>query len=296
MKNIIYRIAEIDLQLDVPKYLEEHVLLPSFISFKALSLQHTVPDVQVSLVIKPEPIITVERKLLSNLSPVWYDRFTFEESEEFYITTIKNIDKQHNALVMHSTNDFKQSTIYADESTVREEGVLSWLLMMVFGQVALNYNTVMIHASVVENDQYAYAFLGKSGTGKSTHSRLWLQHIPGMKLLNDDNPAIRLQANNEVYIYGTPWSGKTSCYVNKKLKLKGLVRLEQAKENKWLTISGAHKMIHLLPSCSAIRWNKVIFNQMLRITESIVSVTPFGLLQNLPNKEAAELCYEKINY
>ena len=54
--------------------------------------------------------------------------------------------------------------------------------------------------------------LGKSGTGKSTHSRLWLKYIPDTKLLNDDNPAVRIMDNNTIMIYGTPWSGKTPCY------------------------------------------------------------------------------------
>ena len=76
-----------------------------------------------------------------------------------------------------------------------------------------------------------YAFLGKSGTGKSTHSQLWLRYLEGYELLNDDHPIIRL-VNDEVIIYGSPWSGKTPCYKNKQARLKAVVRLEQASENK----------------------------------------------------------------
>ena len=295
MKKIIYRIAEINLQLELPNFLDEDTCLRSFFSFKALSLQENKADIQVSLVNQPAPSVIGERKLLSNISLVWDDRFSFEESEACYISTIRSSKDRSASWVMHSSKDFKQSTIYAVGEAIQDDGVLNWLLMMVFGQVALSYDTVMIHASVIAVKNKGYAFLGKSGTGKSTHSRLWLQHIPEAELLNDDNPAIRVYPSGEVYIFGTPWSGKTACYRNTKVQLAGLVRLEQAKENSWTNFTGASKLIQILPSCSAIRWNKDLFNQMLRITQRIVEVVPIGYLKNLPIKEAAELCYQEIN-
>ncbi len=56
--------------------------------------------------------------------------------------------------------------------------------------------------------QEAVMFLGESGTGKSTHSRMWLENIEGSTLLNDDAPAVRISADGTT-AYGTPWSGKT---------------------------------------------------------------------------------------
>lgn len=92
--------------------------------------------------------------------------------------------------------------------------------------------------------------LGKSGTGKSTHSRLWLKYIPDTKLLNDDNPAVRIMDNNTIMIYGTPWSGKTPCYKNVGVLLEGLVRLRQAPENQWKKYR--EKKLYFL-FCQAVR-------------------------------------------
>src|SRR5690606_39491454 len=84
---------------------------------------------------------------------------------------------------------------------------VSWLLMVVFGQVGLQHRLILIHASVIAYQQkQGIAFLGKSGTGKSTHSKLWLQHIPDTELLNDDNPVVRLEEDGKAMIYGTPRS------------------------------------------------------------------------------------------
>ena len=84
--------------------------------------------------------------------------------------------------------------------------------------------TLEMHASVIAHEGRGYLFLAKSGTGKSTQSRMWLRCIEGAKLLNDDNPAIRI-ADGRPLVFGTPWSGKTPCWRNLSVPVKALVRL-----------------------------------------------------------------------
>ena len=98
-------------------------------------------------------------------------------------------------------------------------------------------------------------FLGRSGTGKSTHSRLWLESIEGTELLNDDNPVIRV-TDGQAFIYGTPWSGKTPCYKNEVLPLKAVVRLSQAPHNKIERLSPLQSYASLMPACSCMRWDR----------------------------------------
>ena len=85
--------------------------------------------------------------------------------------------------------------------------------MLLFAFTALKYKTLELHASVVVRDERGYLFLGKSGTGKSTHSRMWLGAFDDAWLLNDDNPVVRIEEDG-VWVYGSPWSGKTPCYKN----------------------------------------------------------------------------------
>lgn len=151
----------------------------------------------------------------------------------------------------------------------------------------------MIHGSVINLNGQGIVFLGKSGTGKSTHSRLWLSHIPETSLLNDDNPAIRIKEDG-VLIYGTPWSGKTPCYKNESIVLKAFVRLQQAPENKFDLMPGIKGFIAVLPSCTAIRWNKDLFAEMNTTLEKVISKVQVGFLKCLPDQAAAELCHERI--
>ena len=73
-------------------------------------------------------------------------------------------------------------------------------LMTMFAFSASKQGIALQHASVVTNNGLAYLFLGKSGTGKSTHSRLWLSYIAGTKLLNDDKSAGTLKKSRKIGI------------------------------------------------------------------------------------------------
>ena len=68
------------------------------------------------------------------------------------------------------------------------------VLMLMFAFSTAQKNTLLMHSSVTVKDGKAYLFLGKSGTGKSTHSQLWINNIEGCELLNDDNPVLRVES------------------------------------------------------------------------------------------------------
>ncbi|MDY6367471.1 MAG: hypothetical protein SPL13_03025 [Clostridia bacterium] len=89
----------------------------------------------------------------------------------------------------------------------------------------------MIHASAIAVDGEAYLFTALSGTGKSTHARLWRELLGSRAVMvNDDKPILRL-IGDEIYVYGTPWMGKHYLGANIKAKVKAVCKIEQAPEN-----------------------------------------------------------------
>lgn len=292
LKSVYFRIADHIMELILPVQIQIDRCLPSFVDFITEEPSGTV-KIKVQLELNSLQRSVGETKLLSDVSIVWGDRFRFEESSENYITSVQSEEKSRKWKML-SIKDFSQSTIYVLEEELYTTSILSWLLMVAFGQAMLKYSTVLFHASVIEKDEKGYAFLGKSGTGKSTHSRLWLKYIPDTKLLNDDNPAVRIMEDESIMIYGTPWSGKTPCYRNTGVLLEGLVRLRQAPENQWKKVSGKEALLSVLPSCTAIRWNRNLFDQMLNSLEKIITNVNVGQLSCLPDQNAAYLCSQEL--
>ena len=162
-----------------------------------------------------------------------------------------------------------------------------------FGFVCCRQQTLLIHASLVKNNGYGYAFIAKSGTGKSTQVSMWLRYIPGCELMNDDNPIIRI-IDGEPWIFGGPWSGKTPCYRNVKARLGAITRINRAETNSVEKLTAINAFASLLPSCSSMKWDKEIFNEICNTVTKIIETTNIYTLHCLPNKESAVICHKTI--
>lgn len=167
--------------------------------------------------------------------------------------------------------------------------------MMIYAFNTACSDTVLMHASVIKKDGKGYLFQGKSGTGKSTHSGLWLKHIPGCELLNDDNPIVHFnRKTGEATVYGSPWSGKTPCYKNDSVPVGAFVRLEQAPMNEIQRESPARAFASLLPSCSNLKEVRELNNGVIETVKYLAAHTPVYFLKCLLDKEAAEVCFNTI--
>lgn len=168
-------------------------------------------------------------------------------------------------------------------------------LMLQFAFASARHGILEMHSSVVMNDGKGYLFLGRSGTGKSTHSSLWLKHIPGTELLNDDNPVLRLMPDGTARVYGSPWSGKTPCYKNKDVSAGAVVRIRQAPFNKIERLSAIQAYASLMASASGFRPFKELADGWHRTLEGLTAVLPCYVLDCLPDQAAAELCYQTVH-
>ena len=137
------------------------------------------------------------------------------------------------------------------------------------------FHRMLLHASVLEFDGNAYAFLGRSGTGKSTHTRLWMQTVENCRIVNGDKPI--LEETDEGFIaHGTPWRGKENWGEKRSALLKGLCFIEQAKEN---------SIVRLTPSETSMR----LFQQILMPTAAQEVAATLEMLDRLIAKTPAYL-------
>jgi len=167
-------------------------------------------------------------------------------------------------------------------------------LMVLFALATANQDTVLFHAAIVSWQGQGYMFLGKSGTGKSTHARLWLKYIEGSELVNDDNPVVRTYADGHATVFGSPWSGKTPCYRNISYPLAGIVLLSQAPYNKIHPLRGLQAYAALVPSISGKRWDAAIADGLHHTENALATNIPCWHLECLPDEEAARVCHGEM--
>lgn len=167
-------------------------------------------------------------------------------------------------------------------------------LMLMYAFASAPYYTLLMHASVIANSGRAFAFLGVSGTGKSTHSCQWLKYIEGSELMNDDNPVFCLLPDGTAHIYGSPWSGKTPCYRNVEAPIGAFVHIKQAKVNHIEREPVLHAFSSLLISCSTMKWDKRIYDFTCDTLSQILERVPIYQLECRPDEEAALVCHEAL--
>ena len=162
--------------------------------------------------------------------------------------------------------------------------------MLVYAFATADKKTLLFHSSVTVRGGRGHMFLGHSGTGKSTHSRMWLEAFEDAHLLNDDNPAVRILPHNEVRVYGTPWSGKTACYINDSAPVAALVQLAQAPENTIERLRMTQAYPYILASVSGLKVLPEMMDALYETIAQLLELTPVYKLECLPNTDAARLC------
>ena len=233
----------------------------------------------------------IVRECLNDEAPYFW---LFEREDGAYNFGFSYTQRHPDCLVIPSADLTDASvyvpTAYADRLA---EFALSNAMMLLYTFNTTPLDTLMVHASVVAHDGGAYMFLGRSGTGKSTHSSLWLKHVSDTYLLNDDNPVIKVE-DGQVNIYGSPWSGKTPCYKNEVLPLKASVRLSQAPHNIIKRLPPLQAYASLMPACSCMRWDRKSTDALHKTVEKVISIVPGWHLECLPDADAAHTCHGAV--
>ncbi|MCD8236962.1 MAG: phosphoenolpyruvate carboxykinase [Prevotellaceae bacterium] len=293
-KTYYYRVAEFVFRISLSEELDIHELLPSFSPFVC----DRVPDGDCLFrcrVVCDAPasrpygcrLITEESTDRSNTIRLW-------KHENGYVVESSAMMNRENTLSMYADASFTDIRIAARRDGMCGGTALSNLIRIAYSQAVIPHRAVSLHASTVCLDGGAYIFMGRSGAGKSTHSGLWMRYFEGCELLNDDNPTIRMK-DGMVTAYGTPWSGKTACYKNMSCRVRGIALIRQESRNHFIPCKDVQAFTVLLPGCSVIREEQAFHDTLCDTLTEVVSAVRVGVMECLPDEEAARLCRESLS-
>lgn len=215
----------------------------------------------------------------------------FLRSEEHYILTITNAEQQH---IFTSKRDDSGCVRTNAGGANMNPSFVRFGVWFMLNIVAVQHSVAAVHSSVIVCHNEAVMFLGESGTGKSTHTRLWRENIEGATLLNDDSPFVGVQ-NGRVIAFGSPWSGKTPCYKNESYPIRAIVRLSQAPHNSMRRLRSLLAVGALLPSLPpAFAFDEKLEDAVMNVLSAVIGAVPVYHLECLPNAAAAQLSHDTI--
>jgi hypothetical protein len=163
-----------------------------------------------------------------------------------------------------------------------------------FAEYLFDHDTLLFHGSVIAVDGMGYLFAAKSGTGKSTHTRLWREHFGNRAVMvNDDKPFLKIRSDG-VWVCGSPWSGKHGLDTNITVPLKSICILERGPENRIRPMEAKDAMPRLLHEgyCPVNPDKQDAFHAMVnRLADSV----PLWHMECNKNPDAAVTAYDTMS-
>lgn len=163
-----------------------------------------------------------------------------------------------------------------------------------FNSAMIRFGGFMLHSSAVAVDNNAYLFSADSGTGKSTHTGLWLSVFgeERARILNDDKPVIRI-GKNGIYACGTPWSGKNDVSSVENVPLAGICFLERSKENWIKQVPGAEvvtKLMHQTVLPDIVSDMSLVLDHV----DKVLTAVPSYIMGCNISEDAAKMAYNAM--
>ena len=215
----------------------------------------------------------------------------FGRTDKDYVLHIAGPDGGELLFVYDRESNRAQCSVSRD---VPDMSAVRFGLWFMTALATVGHDVTPVHSSAIVCNGRAVLFLGESGTGKSTHTRLWRENIAGAVLLNDDSPFIGF-VDGRATAFGAPWSGKTPCYKQEHYPIAAIVRLSQAPHNAIRPLRSVHAIGALLPSLTpAFGYDDELQDRMLATLSKIISQVPVYHLECLPDAAAARLSYDTV--
>ena len=206
----------------------------------------------------------------------WINEFGFE-------VTITNKQKRPIA-ILSANKDW--SMIEIKKTREASSFVFKTLSEIVFRNVLLFHEGIVIHASAVVYKGKGFIFSAPSGVGKSTQADLWVKH-KGAEILNADRPALRVLEDG-VRVYGTPWSGTSNQQINESATLEAIFMLEQSPINEVSKLTLMEALQRIIARCFLPYFDRKLMEIALDNIGDVLARTPVYLLKCRPDSEAVD--------
>lgn len=261
-------------------------------------------DFKLSILNSKEDESSITRKLYDNI----YEEesnyiFDYDYSPHYHLRYCIRKDWKEWSLVKNDisfSDKFNNLTVISNDTNEiitnnPNSNIFDWcnILGNIFAYSILNRDAIVLHGVIIEYEGRGIIISAKSGTGKTTHARLWRDYKNAI-IINGDR-AICRQIGNTWYAYGSPWSGTSGESINRSVPIKAIVMLEQSIDNNVEELSPYEASLKLIERVFAPTWEVNLMNKAFDIIDNIVNDIPLLKLKCTPDKKAVEVLEEAMN-
>lgn len=199
----------------------------------------------------------------------------------------------HLALCMLSF-DGKEAVFYYDGSTQQEAvDELFYGFRAAFFYLAALHGKYALHSASNYYQEKAWLYSASSGTGKTTHVKLW-EKLYAVPVLNGDLNLLGME-KDEVFVYGIPWCGTSGVYTTKKYPLGGIILLKRGTENRVCKLPQDERQLYTAQRMISPAWTEKQVDDSLLFAEKLSDRIPIRRLYCTQEPSAAAVMKEYID-
>ncbi len=205
-----------------------------------------------------------------------------------YFNAVINYDSKEPMGIVSTAGDWKNISVSLNGSYNKQSGLLNTAGFELVLRAAIQFNKgAVFHSSGLDDNGKGVLFVGHSGEGKSTQSRLW-QNFEGTMVFNEDRNAVRI-IGEDVFCYGTPWGGTANIAKNHKVPLSVIVMIEKSEENRIERMPISEVVPKLIARSFFPYWDEKLSSLAISNITSITAKVPVYKLSCKPTSDVVEL-------
>lgn len=231
------------------------------------------------------------------------DKLLYEVQDGFFMRQVfsiigggtlwRYIRKKNNDIILgyYVNKDWNEITLIEDYS--KSSGNMAFeYLGNIFPAFGINHEILSFHGALIEYQGNGIVISAPSGTGKTTHARLWRDYKKAL-IINGDK-VICKKIHNIWHGFGLPWSGTSGEQINRKVPLKAFVILQRGKKNKAMKILDNCSLGLVLPNLQCPTWDNKMVSKVLCLLDDFLSNIPVIKLECCPDKESVDVLLNQI--
>ena len=189
-------------------------------------------------------------------------------------------------------DDIQKERDFSEEEGFSSPYLETLAVLRKIAEIFPSHERILMHGASISYEGKGYLFTAPSGTGKTTHIRLWREYLGNkIDIINGDKPFISLE--NEPRIYGSPWAGKENWHKNHSFPLSGICFIERGTENRIRKMEPS-EFLPLLFNQLYLPSDPLAVALTLELADKLLKKVPIWLLQCDISEDAVKCSFEMI--